>query len=1210
MEIILFLGIAKYLSNIHDNRTMKTLNTKFIVALTTTLFLTGCMPDSLTKFKKDAPKKAATTSTVVETPPPFVDDSGNEVDPDTLDYPTTFYFTSTTGGAVNSYMTVGTPYQYNPFFDGTMEDTSKRSILFVRCELDVSGAVITRTLPPGMVLDSTTCEIKGTPLNVYSDTTPGNVGGTITYNVRMVYKGAGYTIPGTESTLSAPIALASYKMPGVFKMSQNDKLQMKITVAGGTLASLAPNTDSLVNYNRYGILTSHSSSGGTMGVVKYVNPDTLILGVNRVQPLVVNSAVALGQFAVNGFVSTSGNVKRGKVVSINSTTRTMYVEAITPNTVFATGDALDNASTYLSAKATVTSVSNSYMFNPGARTDNDTQYYSNKFTIDQVVQTYERGVAIAPITPFAVDTLDTTLTAANEIEFSISPALPAGLTMNPATGVISGTFTSTLDSTEFTVNASNKLGESEYIFHMAAIDAPRDLSYSTRQLIAVQSNTLFLEGENLYQPITPPLTTSVMGNILRKVSTNMLSIDTINGPFLSLASIDSGNAYYSEKSYVTLDSSPNYYDVSLKVSTTTNFAIGDYISTPAGAKGRVIYVDTANSVIYLQFLTPSVVSSTPGAPVIATFAEGLTVDDAYPFVGAEAVITQVEAANIILNVSPIGVATINNFSAGKDITSNAKSSAYIYGLDSTNDLVKVNEIARNNGVAGAPFITSQIINIGEYATPITSSATILGVTHDNLIVVERGVPKVIHASISQGSSVIYSILPALPPGLTLNTLTGVISGTATIRAAKKTYVVTATNLLDKSYYAFDMEIRDYFTLTETSGAKSFITHKTGDDRLSRSCRINATDILNSSASLDTLDVRCNLEAEELDLYYTTLKLSAMVGPGSCEYIGFRPFSFWQYAPYRTSRTVNFANECSGGSLGSDVPVAIQPTAANVCYGNYEDNGGPNCDSGAVTVRTHAPTTTGGPCATVTTTTISCGGKKTNCLAGPVTSVFSATDLEANVRLSTVASSGGATKTWPIKSSFDFLDTSNLRNANNITNNTCTQTRTDANDWYADQNARAITQNPFGKENPFYEFTCLDSAKDVKARIRLTVRDWNRAFRINDLLDAVIPPKMNDASASPLGPSYNNSLDWDDAYATAVIAGAEVLPATTPKTYDSSAEAVGYSQVSCVLPAVASECVNGLGASDVDSEVYPTKRTCESAGYFWKINDYPFPEGDI
>src|SRR5690606_38673634 len=55
-----------------------------------------------------------------------------------------------------------------------------------------------------------------------------------------------------------------------------------------------------------------------------------------------------------------------------------------------------------------------------------------------------------------------------------------------------------------------------------------------------------------------------------------------------------------------------------------------------------------------------------------------------------------------------------------------------------------------------------------------------------------------------GTVTSYSVNPALPAGLTLNTTTGVISGTPTEPTAKATYVVTATNSGGST--TFDLEI--------------------------------------------------------------------------------------------------------------------------------------------------------------------------------------------------------------------------------------------------------------------------------------------------------------------------------------------------------------------------------------------------------------------
>lgn len=1185
MEIILLFGIAKYLSVFHDNRSMKTFNTKLIVALFTTLVLTGCMPDSLTKFKKDAPKKAAAAA-AEEPTPPITDGSGNAVDPDTLVFPTKFFY-GTEGAIAEEPIRVGLPATISAQTDGTLADPTKRSYIFLKCEIDVSGAVITRTLPPGLTLNQSTCQITGTPTTIYSDTTPGNIGGEIPYTIRMTYKGADYTGVGTESSLSAVVHIGVYDIPTALDMTQNDKLQIKLTPKSGALvSSVQTNTDSLVNYNRYGILSSNKSISG---VIKYVDSSTSIIGVYRTQPIVVASTIP---FSVNGFVSTAGNAKRGKIVSINTTTRTLYVEALTSNTVFAAGDALDNATSYLAAESTVTSVDSSYKFPVLAKVDNDSQYFTEKFNIDSITQTYERGVAIPPISPI----LSSTILPANGIEYGISPALPTGLSFDTTTGVISGTFADTLDATNFTITAFNDLGESQYVVSLAAINSPKDLSYTSNQLISVNSNTLFLEGESLFQPIAAPLTSSVQAKILRKVSTNKLSIETINGSFLSEASLDSGNAYYSEKNYVTLASDPNHFNIALTVTSAASFTAGTYIGSSNGAKGRVIYSDTVNNVLYVQFLTPNVVSSTPAGASVFSFTEGTTLDDVYPFVGAVATITQVEASNMVLTLDDS-----TGFDPGNDFTTNTNISGYIYDWDSSNDLIKVNEINRTGAVGSNYLRTTQILDVGEYY--VAPDATISTVTHDNLIVADRGVLRVINANVSQGTSLIYSISPALPTGLSLNALTGVISGTPTAMSARKSYVVTATNLLDKSFYAFDLEVRDHFTFSEASGAKSFLTHKVGDSRSNRACRINAADILNGNSA--ALDIGCNLEAEELELFYSKLKLTASVGGGACEYIGFRPYAFWQYSPIKTTaKTINYAATCTG--IAGAVTVA--PSVLEDCDGNYTNIDGPNCDTGSYTLRTHTASA-GAACDTVTTTVVSCGGVKTACLAGPVTSVMSTAEIATGYRAQTIAASSGATKTWEIKSSVEFLDLTNLRNANGVVNNACSDTRDNASTWADYASATAATVSPFGEESPFYEFTCLDAAKDIKARIRLAVREWNRTFKINDIFDLALfprttPNKMDTFALSEFGTSYNNVKDWDDNYSGSGAANMFTCGSCDDSSHVTEAACTADGDIWTPATQVPGTC---------DDNISTTEAACNAALGVWTPSPtapYRYPEDDL
>jgi hypothetical protein len=90
-------------------------------------------------------------------------------------------------------------------------------------------------------------------------------------------------------------------------------------------------------------------------------------------------------------------------------------------------------------------------------------------------------------------------------------------------------------------------------------------------------------------------------------------------------------------------------------------------------------------------------------------------------------------------------------------------------------------------------------------------------------------------------------------------------------------------------------------------------------------------------------------------------------------------------------------------------------------------------------------------------------------------------------------------------------------------------------------------NPTYRVSPFYVFSCLDKNSETKARIKMVIRDWDRAFPstssslelISDFgnfsSSSAIEPRLQDVLLTSaevdddpsLGNMYNDSLDWDD-----------------------------------------------------------------------------------
>jgi hypothetical protein len=100
-----------------------------------------------------------------------------------------------------------------------------------------------------------------------------------------------------------------------------------------------------------------------------------------------------------------------------------------------------------------------------------------------------------------------------------------------------------------------------------------------------------------------------------------------------------------------------------------------------------------------------------------------------------------------------------------------------------------------------------------------------------------------------------------------------------------------------------------------------------------------------------------------------------------------------------------------------------------------------------------------------------------------------------------------------------------------------------------QRVRAFASEPFvgygqgRRTNPFYSFACLDNAYDIKARIRLMVRDWDRITIDTDILERLsdvdlLPPlarqDVPDTEEIPGDPTpynnFNDLADWDDILA--------------------------------------------------------------------------------
>lgn len=182
---------------------------------------------------------------------------------------------------------------------------------------------------------------------------------------------------------------------------------------------------------------------------------------------------------------------------------------------------------------------------------------------------------------------------------------------------------------------------------------------------------------------------------------------------------------------------------------------------------------------------------------------------------------------------------------------------------------------------------------------------------------------------------------------------------------------------------------------------------------------------------------------------------------------------------------------------------------------------PNCDDGSAKFYTWTDTNADGDCDIPSGTNTSCGGKRAACLDGATRDYFSTAQLDAGVDRQLNTSFGGLSKTYTFSSPLSKSHASNLYIANYsaVTPfNGFTAAGTGISSTFSNYNydhtgleifadslysSTTTPYDPFMGTNPYYTIECLDYAEDVVARIRIAVRDWDRTFTPQETDDTLV-----------------------------------------------------------------------------------------------------------
>lgn len=429
------------------------------------------------------------------------------------------------------------------------------------------GAIVSYAISPnlnsqtGLSFSTSTGVISGTPTTtknpagVYT-VTATNSGGSTTATVTITvnaatptisYAGAPFTLTkGTAYTLSATTTNAAS-----VSISRSLPMNLGFSTATGNITGTPSNLSAASSYT----VTATNSTGQTASV-------TISLAVNDIPPTnlsypskspvyTMNLAINNNTPSVSGGPVTSYSVTPGLPAGLNihpSSGMISGTPTATKNPAGVYTVSASNSGGSASANLTITVNAPNPVFN----------YYSwySNLVINTSVTLTTYGSNVASV--------------------SVTPALPAGLSLNPTTGVVTGAPTALKSGTYYTAYAYNSTGQSTSapLYIAVVIPPPSNLVYSSSSATYTMGSTIpQLTVSSVSGTVTSYWTSGLPAGLWINSSTGVIS-GVPSGAFNGTVTVLAGNSTGSTAAYISMnilkigcmDSSAMNYDSAAAVS--------------------------------------------------------------------------------------------------------------------------------------------------------------------------------------------------------------------------------------------------------------------------------------------------------------------------------------------------------------------------------------------------------------------------------------------------------------------------------------------------------------------------------------------------------------------------------------------------------------------------------------------------------------------